>query len=255
MRSMATRFADTTALFELSAGTRNSRAAAKQALRPRNEVVSSDHVQREWKRILVAAVGSLIESVEQEPDLGSALARLGVGYGRAGAQRWRAAALIVGGSESFNATDTRIRGRQQLRTLDSTLRRSVGTLRTSSQCGLAVQQPREKPDRTWTIKDTCKRGEGICDHEDRIGRDAARWTAGAHALVASGNDSLAKLAKTALKMAANPEIRTGVNCYGRTGDLAIALDCRRGEVLVTTDASFDTMAPAMGFTVHRLPVK
>lgn len=252
---MTIHFADTTALFELNAGTARSRAAAKAALHPRDQVVSSEHVKREWKRILVTAVGSLLESVETEPDLSAALARLGVGFGRSSSQRWRAAALVTAGSNSFNATDVGIRGRQVLRGLDATFKRSVGNVRSSSECGLAAQQPRQDASGTWTIKDTCKRREGICDHEARLGRDVRRWRAGAAALAESDETSLRKMGKTGLEMATDPASRTGVNCYGRTGDLAIALDCRPDEVLVTTDASFETMRKAMGFAVQRIPVK
>jgi hypothetical protein len=250
---MATRFADTTALFEWYAGTGVSRAAARKALGPRREVVTSDHVQREWKRIVVNAVGAVVEAAETEPDLAAMFARLGRGFGREPAQRQRALALVSGGTNSINATDIKIRGRQALREVDARVRRRVGSIRSASACGLAVAEPRQAPDGRWTVKQTCKRGEGICDHEARLDQDLPRWCAGAQALVGSSSNGLRTMGHTALKMADGPELRTGSNCYQRTGDLAIALDCRRDEVLVTTDKSFLTLGSAMGFAVDHLP--
>jgi hypothetical protein len=252
---VAIRFADTTALLELHAGTSASRSAARQALQPKDEVATSEHVQREWKRILVSAVGSLVEAVDNEPDLSAAFARLGNGYGRTSSQRWRAAAMVTGSAGSFNAVETKIRGRQLLRGLDSRLRRGVGDVRSSSSCGLAREQPHEGGDGRWRIKDTCKRGEGICAHESRLGRDVARWRSGADALARNEDPALRKMGKTGQEMAARPQVRTGVNCYGRTGDLAIALDCRANELLVTTDASFEVIAQGMGFTIHRISIR
>lgn len=251
---MATRFADTTALFELHAGTAASRSAVRQALGQRNDIVTSEAVQREWKRIIVEAVGALVDAVEKEPDLGSAFARLGVGYGRAGLQRWRAAALVTGRSNSFDAKLARVRGRQVIRDVDALLKRSVGSVRYPSTCGLAVAQPREVVEGRPTVKCTCRRREGICDHEARLGQNLARWRAGAQALNQSTESSHRRMAQTAIEMANEPVKRTGVNCYGKTGDLAIALDCRRGEILVTTDASFEVMQDAMGFVVERISV-
>lgn len=253
---MATRFADTTALFELRAGTGASRAAAKRVLQPRAETVTSEAVQREWKRIVVGAVGSIVEAVEKEPDLAAVFARLGVGFGaREGFQRWRAAALVTGRSDTFSAQLAKVRGRQVLRDVDAALGRSVASVRAPSRCGLAVAQPRQSAESGWTVKDTCKRREGICDHEGRLGRDLARWRKGAHSLAESSDNSLRKMGRTGLTMADEPDKRTGVNCYGKTGDLAIALDCQADELLVTTDKSFETMRQAMGFAVQRIPVK
>lgn len=252
---MPIRFADTTALFEFHVGTKATRPAARGLLKPREDVASSDHAQREWKRITFRAVRDVLEAVEEEPDLSAVLSRLGHGFGREPSQRLRALGLIVGRSQSLDTADARIRGRRLLRgEADRLFHRVVGTLRTGSDCGLAVQEPAPDPNGRWTMKITCQRREGICRHEERLGKDAARWSAGARDLMKSEDASHRKIGRKGLEMASRPELRTGVNCYGGTGDLAIALDCRAGEELVTTDAIFDVMAPAMGFTVQRIPV-
>jgi hypothetical protein len=247
---MAKYLADTTALFEYHAGTGKTRSAARSVLNPRADVVTSEHVVREWKRIIFASVTALIDAMDSEPDLSAAMAKLGIGYGRQASQRWRAAALVCTDTESIDRTAAKLRGRQLLRG-DAMVRLEsvVAEVRDASGCGLAKQEPQLR-DGAWTMKTTCKRREGICDHEARVGRDFTRWSAGAHALTQSADDGLRKTGKTALEMANSPEVRTGVNCYGRTGDLAIATDCRPDETVVTTDHSFTELSAAMGFKVH-----
>jgi hypothetical protein len=221
---------------------------------PRDEVASSEHVQREWKRIIFKATRDILEAVEEEPDLSAAVSRLGGGFGREPSQRLRVLAGLIGNSSALDVADVRIRGRRLMRGESNRLfHRMVGALRAASECGLAIQEPALDSDGRWTMKITCKRREGICEHEARIERDLHRWTAGAQELKASDSAAHRKLGTKALEMAAEPELRTGVNCYGKTGDLAIALDCRPGEELVTTDASFDVMAEVMDFTVNRIP--
>lgn len=253
MRPMPSRFADTTALFEACAGTGSTRREARSALSPKHEVASSEHVQREWKRVTFHGARDFLEAVEHEPDLAAVLRRMGIGYGREPSQRWLVAALLVASSDTLDIADIKIRARRMLRGESKRLlRQRLGELRSSSSCGLAVQEPTLGPDGTWVMKTTCQRGEGICQHEDRLGHDLARWRAGAIALRDSEKADHRKMGTRGVEMADDPPKRTGVNCFGRTGDLAIALDCRSEERLVTTDASFAVMAEAMGFSVHRL---
>jgi hypothetical protein len=248
-----TRFADTTALFEYHAGTGTTRAEARDQLKPRTNVASSDHVKREWNRILFSSVKAFIEALESEPDLSAALARLSFGWGREPTQRLRATALVCAGSTRLDVTDAKIRGRQLLRGGGDVLfAQVVGDLRNSSRCGLAQEKPTQAPDGMWELKTTCKRREGICDHENRIATALGRWRAGASALASSTSPGLRQMGQRGVTMAADPVMRTGVNCYGKTGDLAIALDCDPHETLVTTDASFEVLASAMNFSVHRI---
>ena len=248
---MATKFADTTALFEYHAGTVTGRAEARELLAPKADVASSDHVEREWKRILFTSTRDLLKAVETQPDLSSALRMMGSGYGRAASQRLLALALVCRASTALDVQDIKIRSLQMLRGDARRLyHQTVGDSRSMSQCGLARQEPSQGADGEWQMKITCQRREGICDHEARIGNDLARWRAGAEALAASGNAALRKMGQLAGKMADDPALRTGKNTYGKTGDLAIALDCGTDELLVTTDQSFSVMALAMGFQVH-----
>jgi hypothetical protein len=243
-------FADTTALFEYHAGTRETRGKARSLLRPREQVATSEHVRREWKRILFHAARAFLEAVENEPDLSAVLRRMGFGYGREASQRWMAAALLCAGSDNLGIADIKIRCRRLLRgDIDRILQGSIGTLREASACGLARQEPTQGRDGRWQLKDTCKRREGICNHEQRLGRDMGRWRTAASALSVSEDASLRRMGKVATEMADDAVRRTGVNCYGKTGDIAIALDCSSKERLVTTDKSFMQLGDRMGFRV------
>lgn len=254
MPRVPTRFADTTAIFEYHVGTSASRADARRLLQPRDEVASSGHVEREWKRIVFTTVRDLLAALEEEEDFSAAVRRMGIGFGREPSQRWLALALLCAGSDRVDASDIRLRALRMLRgDMERLYRQCVGENRTASRCGLARQIPQQDARGRWHMKTTCKRGEGICDHEARITRDLRRWKAGADALTSSTQPALRKMGALANEMADDPGIRTGVNTYGRTGDLAIALDCKVGELIVTTDVSFTVLAPAMGVQVHRIP--
>jgi hypothetical protein len=251
---VAKRFADTTALFEYHAGTSATRAVARAYLRPQSEVVTSEHVEREWKRILFHALRTILEAAEEEDDLSAAVARLGRGFGREPSQRLRALALAVAGSERLDVETMAIRARELLRgDASRRFRRTVALVRQRSECGLARARPHQD-EGAWKLKATCVIREGICRHEGRIADDLVRWTSGAEVLRGSEDEKLRRMGETAKRMADAPRERTGRNCYGRTGDLAIAVDCEPDEVLVTTDGSFEVMAEALGFTVEKIPV-
>jgi hypothetical protein len=249
-------FADTTAIFEYHAGTGVVRDAARTALADRDATATSEAVEREWKRILVKAASEIIVGVEREPDLAATLARLGRGHGREVAQRLRALAMCVGTSDDLDRRELALRARQLVRhDIASRLSAVAGEVRRSSRCGLALESPRPQPDGSYVLKDTCRRREGICEHELRLEGEVVRWRNASQSLIASDNDAHRRMGRTAKEMAEKGELRTGRNCYGRTGDVAIALDCLPDEEMVTTDGSFETLGPAMGFAVRRLPTQ
>jgi hypothetical protein len=222
-------------------------------------VASSEHVLREWKRIVFTSVRSLVTALDEEPDLAAAISRLNVGRGREQSQRLLALSMATTNSDSLvsddNLAKTIVRTRaQQLLRGDGQRRfdRVVGDLRTASACGLAAANATQK-DGAWQLKMTCTWDEGICVHADHVEDRLAAWSAGAEALRRSNNESHTKLGRVGQEMAESRRKRTGKNCYARSGDLAIALDCAADEELVTTDGSFEVLGPVMGFNVVRLP--
>lgn len=247
-----TSYADTTAIFEHQAGTQIAQEAAREALGHRNQVATSDHVEREWKRIVVGAASAIDVATRIEPDLGAALARLARGFGREPAQRLRVLGMCVG--DQLDRTEMRLRAQQLIRADgQSRFHSVVGEVRRTSDCGLATQQPVARPDGGWDLKTTCRKREGICRHEQRLSTDAQQWGAGADALKSAESADLRSMGRIAQQMRDRADQRTGRNCYAKTGDLAIALDCKREETLVTTDHSYQVIGPALGIRIRRIP--
>ena len=60
------------------------------------------------------------------------------------------------------------------------------------------------------------------------------------------------MGQLAISVLKRPQDRKGKNCWGKLGDVSIAVECARDEVLLTTDRSFDTICPALGLTHLRL---
>lgn len=248
---MTTRFADTTAFFEWHAGTSQARDRVRELLDPtKSEIVTSEAVEREWKRIICDAA-SKIDKASEQADLSLLFAELSVGFGREPAQRLRTLAMLAGPTQQVSRAELKLRSDQLLRgDLNTRFAALAASIRRRSSCGLATQQPHADRE-GWTLKKTCRIREGICDHEARLEGDAARWSAGAATLNEAGQPHK-KMGKTAEKMLTDARVRTGKNCYAATGDLFIALDCDPGEELVTTDAVFDILASAMQIVVHRV---
>lgn len=251
---MTARFADTTAVFEFHAGSSTARAEARSLLAERDRTATSEAVEREWKRIVVKAASALTVAAEQEPDLAAVLGSLAAGHGREAAQRVRALAMCIGTSDDLNRKEIAIRAQQLVRCdAASRLHTIAGEIRRTSECGLATATPTADPQGGFALKDTCRRREGICRHEARVEADLQQWRDATQALVASAVNGHRRMGHVAEQMADEPEMRTGRNCYAKTGDVQIALDCRPDEELVTTDRSFDELGRAIGFTVRRLP--
>lgn len=244
------RFADTTAIFEYHAGANAPRVETRRLLADRRHVATSEHVVREWKRIIVHAMNDLLVALREEPDLPAVLGRLSQGFGREPSQRLRALGLCAG-PDSLDRTEMEIRARQILRVeIDRYVDEIVGEIRRPSECPLAANDPYQEVGGEWRIDWTCRRNAGICDRVERIGGDIARWDAGAAALVASDRGDYRRQGQAARRMSAEPDYRTGKLCYQSTGDLGIALDARSGEELVTTDRSFTVICAPLGLTVR-----
>lgn len=246
------RFADTTAVFEFHVGARVPRNTVRDLLQERDSVATSEHVEREWRRIIVHATSDLLEALGEETDWPGLYSRLSQGYGREPSQRLRALALCVGPTTPPDLAEVKIRAEQLLRVgLSELLQQVVSDVRRPSSCPLALERPVETRE-GWSVRATCKRTDDICDRVDRVERELGRWTSGATALEAADEPPLKKMGKLATEMAAAPHLRKGKNCYASTGDLGIALDAMSGEEIVTTDHSFEVIAPGVGVMVRRV---
>ena len=230
------------------------REIARSELGAASGVVTSEAVEREWKRILFKAVKAILEALDEEDDMAGFGSRMGAGFGREATQRWLAFGMLWGTTDSISRAELRTRATQFLRgDIDVRLNEIVSVIRRKSKCGVATSEPVLKGLGDWDLRTTCRRREGICTHETRIAREKAAWDAAADALARSGEKSHRDMGRRAQEMSNEPPKRTGKNCYGHTGDVAIAIDCEPGEVLVTSDGSFSVMEPAMAFSVSHIP--
>lgn len=219
----------------------------RELLANKQSVATTEHVVREWKRILVASTDAVLAAVEDEEDLVGMFAALAQGFGRQASQRLRALALCAGpSSQSLDRVEIRVRARSILRIeIDRLFDEVTRNVRDPSACPLALERPVEDKSGRWAVQATCRRGETTCVREERLSDEIGRWDAGANALVSSEVAGYVSQGRTAVAMSKDPKVRTGKNCYASTGDIGIALDALPGEEIVSTDASFAVLAPAM----------
>ena len=134
----------------------------------------------------------------------------------------------------------------------------VDQIADGSECGLARNEVKRDLTGKWieaqpeTGRDRCRKDDEICRQDEDLGSKLDRLEAAGRALAASteaGHRSAGKIALQAVKVVRD---RKGKNCYGYLGDVSIALECSSAETVLTTDRSFEVMAPALGITVERI---
>lgn len=244
---------DTSAQVERWFGAAASQARLADVLSTGRQHTTSTHVYREWKRIVDQSAVEILNTVTSENPTDD-LPRLAQGYGREPNRRMLVLFSLMreGKGRSWTTEELRLRARQMLAfRSDEMFRKDMSSVRDSSECGLARNKATSSSTGQYSLKVTCKKTEQICRQPNAIEEQVERWTAGAGELQRS--EPYASMGKTALKMATNEPERKGINCYGRTGDLSIALECDANETILTTDASFEVIGPAIGREVEKLP--
>jgi hypothetical protein len=215
--------------------------------------VTSTHVLREWKHIVEGATAEVLNASRGgATDVGSVFARLSQGWGRQPGQRLRILSILLNG-EAVPGPDLGLRAQQMLRYRSRVMfEHHIDELRDGSHCGLATNSVTQKADGTHTLKDTCKKTEVICRQDQLLSDLEGRWRSLAAALVEhASRQQDRKMGQLATKLANEPDQRKGKNCYGKTGDVSVALECG-AETLLTTDESFEALAKGGGFAVERL---
>lgn len=241
------KFVDTSALVSYYTAASDQRARVRDAL-DGEPTFSSEHVIREWRRLVAEAGDTILTAALQEPDLSTFYGRLQRrAFGRDASKRLALmAALVLPGETGTTIEDVIIQARSMLRGHHRTYEdRVIDEVRSRSSCPLAVGQIREE-NGSWKFDFMCRKSEDICGRIDHVENQLTRWDAGADALIESGVDSFLKMGRTAKEFHDDPRSAKGRNCWGSTGDLSIALDCE-DEQLVTTDKIFGALGPAMGF--------
>ena len=245
-------YLDTSIQIERWFGSTKSRDRITEALEAGDDCTTSTHVLREWKHVVdQSAIDMLNVLTSDDPQ--DDLPRLAQGHGRSANRRM----LIL-----FNLTRNR-RGaawtREELRSRarqmiefrsDEMFRDGLASIRDASKCGLARSEPFMAPSGRYGLKVTCRRDEDICRQPDAIENDLVNWEAGAAAL--RDVKRYEPMGNAGLEMASKKAHRKGKNCYQTTGDLSVALGSDPDETILTTDASFEVIGPAIGRQVRRL---
>lgn len=248
-------YLDTTAHVERHAGD----SATKQAVEARlagSRHASSTHVYREWRHIVEGGAVDILNVIHDGattmPELYSRLAQ---GYGRPAGQRLRVLAMLAG--QTLDLTLLAIRAETFLRSEAAELfRLDLDVVHDKSECGLAREALQTDARGRRKLRMECSRGECLCVQPEFLDADKSRVSAATTALA-----SVTKYRKAAKRNAeamgkADRLARTGKNCWrsgGLGGDLSIALECADDETLLTTDAAFDLIGPAVGIQVDRFP--
>lgn len=189
---------------------------------------------------------------EGSPTLSDVLARLSQGRGRESNSRLRTLSLLNRGENSL-APDLPIRARAFLRYQSRRLfRQQIDTIRDATECGLARMETKPDTSGSYGLVDKCKKTDSICRQDQFLGEKVAELRAAGSALETSGRVGDRKMGTRALTAAAKQTERKGVICYGHLGDVVIALECETEETILTTDASFELIGPALGLSVRRI---
>lgn len=246
-------YLDTTALIERWAGEPAARDAVRRYLRNESHATST-HVRREWVRLIEGTAADVINAINDgEEDLTAIFARLSQGWGREQGQRLRILAMLAGGKRQVNVTELRTRSQQLLRTGSQELfEHHLDEVRDSSECGLARNRVEASRGGRLKLIDTCKRTDDICRQDQFVAENEGSWAAASQGLAEHGiTDADRKMGKVGIKVGGDPPIGKGKNCYGRTGDISISVECGEGETLLTTDRSFEAIAKARRISVTR----
>ncbi|HET7483816.1 MAG TPA: hypothetical protein VFJ64_00400 [Solirubrobacterales bacterium] len=251
---MTNYYLDTTALIERWAGEARVREEIL-ALLDGGDHATSSHVRREWKRIIDGTAADVLNAIRDgQDDFGSIFARLAQGWGRQPGQRLRVLAMLANQLRNSSPVELQLRAQQILRCGSKQMfMHHIQEVRDGSECGLAKNEVRRGRDGRYALIDRCKRTDEICRQDQYVQDELPRWEGASQGLVDHSNrPSDQNMGKLGLELAASSAKRKGRNCYDKTGDISISLECDPDEVLLTTDQSFESMATKTGMSVKRI---
>ena len=125
----------------------------------------------------------------------------------------------------------------------------IDEIRDGTDCDVARRRPRIH-DGGAQYRPTCEKTQNICNQPAFLHANMERAMKAATALEGSPRDNDAKMGRQA-RFALEKIDKNGTKgnaCHagnGLGGDICIALECAEDEVLLTTDASFDLICPAI----------
>lgn len=248
-------YLDTSAHYERNGGSSANRKRLKGLLSEGGHATSSQ-AEREWNRIVYTVCVGLRNALASSSDWTDVVRQMSLGYGRAATRAMRVMHWITrSDSTNFPLVLKRLEDFQRIRAR-AMFKAGVTTIRDGTNCDVARRRPHFHGAK-WHYKPQCKKSDDICDQPAFLATRRQRAEKAAQALLASNRKSDRKMGKNALDALKkeNPEATKGKTCHadgGIGGDIAIALECERDEILLTTDESFDLICPALGLKHLRL---
>lgn len=249
-RPLTAYYLDTSAQVERWFGAAETKRGIEGLLDEGEAHATSTHVRREWKRIVDRSAAEILNTLTSER-LADDLPRMAQGFGREPNRR-QLVLYCLAAEGDWTRDEIRLRAQHMLDfRSDEMFEDRLTSIRDSSECGLAEKRAEQDRLGVYGLQTTCRKGDRICRQIDSIEEKLEAWSNGAQKL--SEEPNYEDMGKAALAMARNQEEREGRNCYGRTGDLSIALECEEAETILTTDASFEVVGATIGRTVVRVP--
>ncbi len=247
-------FLDTSAHIERNWGRADARDRLSGLL-SNDRHATSTHVQREWKGIVEASTVAILNEVREARDRPDLVARLKRGFGRTPVHRWMVFEAIVGSASDLGEIELRAQTFLRSRSI-ALFMAGLDEVRDGSECQLAREQAKQTRRGDWELKTQCRKHECQCRQEHFLAAQANRVGLAATALTQSSRSDDRKMGRAAQQNMASgdPLDRKGKKCWGKGGlggDISIALECRSDETVLTSDSSFDLIAPAVGVQHHR----
>jgi hypothetical protein len=248
-------YLDTSAQIERNGGSNERRRLLKQHLQGERHSTSTQ-VLREWNRIVLSSCVALREALAASEDWTGVVNHMAKGWGRAAARHWQVTHWITDSDKTdFAVVEKRLDDFQRIRQR-AMFRALIDTVRDGTNCDVARRGTRMR-DGKWHYRPTCTKTDDICDQPSFLKANMDRARNAAAALETSNRKPDAKMGKKATHAlnAIDMGGTKGEACHGAGGiggDIAIALECAEDEILLTTDASFDLICPALGLQHMRL---
>lgn len=217
---------------------------------------TSTQVLREWNRIVLAGLVRLRNVLPAANDRTDIVARMREGaFGRDGVRRWQVTEWVMGSDSDLKVVEMRAAHYQRIRAR-AQFKMGIATVRDGTECGVAVRKPYVQGG-TWRYDEMCKKSEDICVQPSFLEEHRTRALDAAKALEGSDRPGDRDMGVKAKKNLEDLDVRAtkGKACHGGGGlggDICIALECGADEVLLTTDASFELLCPALGLKYERV---
>jgi hypothetical protein len=241
---------------ERRGGLAATRSQLKTMLRGERHATSTQ-VEREWNRIVIGTCVALRNALASAEDWTDVVKIMTKGFGRTASRHWQVTHWIAGpDTANLAVVQKRLDDFERIRARVY-FHEGLDTIRDGTECGIVERRPYRKGAQ-WHYDDMCKKTDTICRQPEFLADNIDRARAAAEALEGSLRTGDADMGRNAAKALADKAAGAtkGKACHGAGGlggDICIALECGSDEILLTTDASFDLICPALDIQHERVP--